>query len=46
MFISKYGSLDIYDEDGKKIFIIDNEELQFEKIMAIISLEFLMSLIV
>ena len=27
--MEKYGSLDIYEEDVKKIFIIDHEELQF-----------------
>ena len=31
MFISKYGSLDLYDEDPKKIFIIDHEQLKFDK---------------
>ena len=29
--MEKYGSLDIYDEDIKKIFIIDHEELKFDK---------------
>ena len=31
MFLTKYVSLDIYDEDVKKIFIIDHEELQLDK---------------
>ena len=31
MFLGKYGSLDLYDEDLKKIFIIDHEELQLDK---------------
>ena len=31
MFLAKYGSLDIYDEDLKKRFIIDHEQLQFDK---------------
>ena len=31
MFLEKYGSLDLYDEDIKKIFIIDHEQLQFNK---------------
>ena len=31
MFLAKYVSLDIYDEDMKKIFIIDHEQLQFDK---------------
>ena len=29
--IAKYGSLDMYDEDTGKIFIIDHEQLQFDK---------------
>ena len=32
MFLEKYGSLVLYDEDVKKIFIIENEVLQFDKI--------------
>ena len=31
MFLSKYGSLAIYDEDMKKIFIIDHEILESNK---------------
>ena len=31
MFLEKYGSLDLYDEDLEKIFIIDHEKLQFDK---------------
>ena len=31
MFIEKYGSLALYDEDMKKIFIIDHKKLQFDK---------------
>ena len=31
MFLKKYGSLSIYDEDLKKRFIIDLEKLQFNK---------------
>ena len=31
MFFEKYGSLDLYDEDLEKIFIIDHEQLQFDK---------------
>ena len=31
MFLAKYGSLDLYDEDLEKIFIIDHEKLQFDK---------------
>ena len=31
MFLAKYGSLDLYDKDLKKIFIIDQEQLQFYK---------------
>ena len=30
-FLSKYGSLDIYDENLKYIFIIDHEKLQYDK---------------
>ena len=30
-FHAKYGSLDLYDEDPKKIFIIDHEILEFNK---------------
>ena len=31
MFIEKYGSLDLYDEDLKKIFIIDHEHIKSDK---------------
>ena len=31
MFLGKYGSLSLYDENLKKRFIIDHEELQFHK---------------
>ena len=31
MFLAKYGSLDLYDEDLEKIFIIYHEQLQFDK---------------
>ena len=31
MFLEKYGSLALYDEDLEKIFIIDHEQLQFDK---------------
>ena len=31
MFLEKYGSLDLYDEDLVKIFIIDHEQLKFDK---------------
>ena len=31
MFIVKRGSLDLYDEYTKKRFIIDHEQLQFDK---------------
>ena len=31
MFIAKNGSLDIYYEDMEKRFIIDHEQLQFDK---------------
>ena len=31
MFLAKYGSLAPYDEDLEKIFIIDHEQLQFDK---------------
>ena len=27
MFLAKYGSLALYDEDPEKIFIIDHEQL-------------------
>ena len=30
-FPAKYGNLDIYNEDTEKIFIIDHEQLQFDK---------------
>ena len=29
MFLAKYGSLDLYDEDLEKRFIIDHEQLEF-----------------
>ena len=31
MFLAKYGSLDLYDEDLEKIFIIDYEQLKVDK---------------
>ena len=31
MFLAKYGSLALYDEDLEKRFIIDHEQLQFDK---------------
>ena len=31
MFLAKYVCLDSYDKDLKKIFIIDNEEFQYDK---------------
>ena len=31
MFLAKYGSLDLYDEDLEKRFIIDHEQLEFYK---------------
>ena len=31
MFLAKYGSLALYEEDPKKICIIDHEQLQFDK---------------
>ena len=31
MFLANYGSLDLYDEDMEKIFIIDHEQLQYDK---------------
>ena len=31
IFLAKYGSLDLYDEDLKNIFIIDHKQLQFDK---------------
>ena len=31
MFLAKYGSLDLYDEDLEKIFIIYHEQLRFDK---------------
>ena len=31
MFLAKYGSMALNDEDLKKIFIIDHEQLQFDK---------------
>ena len=30
-FLEKYNSLDLYDEDLEKIFIIDHKELEFDK---------------
>ena len=33
MFLAKYGSLDLYDEDLEKLFIIDHEQLQYDKMM-------------
>ena len=31
MFLEKYGSLDPYDDDLKKIFIIEHKKLKFDK---------------
>ena len=31
IFLAKYGSLDLCDEDVKKIFIVDHEEHHFDK---------------
>ena len=31
MFLAKYGSLDLDDEDLKKRFIFDNEQIRFNK---------------
>ena len=31
IFLEKYGGLDLYDENLKRRFFIDNEELQFDK---------------
>ena len=31
MFLAKYVSLALYDEDPKKRFIIDHEQLKFDK---------------
>ena len=31
MFLAKYGSLAVYDEDLEKRFIINHEQLQFNK---------------
>ena len=31
MFLAKYGSLALYDVDLEKRFIIDHEQLQFDK---------------
>ena len=31
MFLAKYWSLALYDDDPEKIFIIDHEQLQFDK---------------
>ena len=36
MFLYKYDCLDTYDEDINKIFIIDNEEIQYDKIMSVL----------
>ena len=44
MFLGKYGSLALFDEDLKKIFIIDHEELQLDKILAGLKYEFLKKL--
>ena len=33
MFLAEYCSLDLYDEDMEKIFIIAHERLQFDKIL-------------
>ena len=33
MFIAKYGSLDLYDEDLEERFIIDHKQLQSDKLM-------------
>ena len=30
MFLEKYGNMALYDEDLKKIFIIDHKKLQFD----------------
>ena len=31
MLLEEYGSLDMYDKDMEKMFIIDHEQLQFDK---------------
>ena len=31
MFLANYGIMALYDEDTKKIFIIDHEQLKFDK---------------
>ena len=31
MFLAKYGSLALYDEDMEKVFIIDHKKLQYDK---------------
>ena len=31
MFLSKYGSMYLYDEDLEKRFIIDHEQLKFDR---------------
>ena len=31
MFLAKYGSMDLYDEYMEKRFIIDHEQLKFDK---------------
>ena len=46
MFLAKYGSLDIYDEDLEKRFIIDHEQLQSVKNLAGFYLEFHINLMV
>ena len=46
MFLAKYGSLAIYDEDLEKIFIIDHEQLQSVKNLAGFYLEFHINLMV
>ena len=33
MFLAKYGSLSLYDEDPEKRFIIDNVHLEYDKLM-------------
>ena len=46
MFLAKYGSLAIYDEDPEKRFIIDHKQLQSVKNLAGIYLEFHINLMV
>ena len=31
MFLEKYGTLDLYDEDLEKGFIIEHKQLEFDK---------------